>query len=403
MAAVVITSHGAITPLGDTPESCFEQLLAARAPLPPKNFETGTLGSAPVFEVRDFDPKVYFGDKNFRPLNRPALFAFTAVQQALNRGGWDEDTIASAELGLVLGTMFGSVNTIAAFDYNAQKVGPKYAKPLDFANTVINAVAGQTAIWFHLTGINSTIAAGATSGLHAIGYAAGLIESGRTQALLAGGVDELCLETWLGFSRLGRLGSGPQSGRPFAAGSDGFLLGEGAGMLLLESAEHAVGRGVKPLAQISGFASAFDASRGGDPQTRIEAIARAIQSALDQAGLVPADIDACYASANGCADLDQIEANALALSLGPATPITALKLNLGEALGASGGLAACMAIESLQRGVLLSGPSATAGAPMLAAQPGKSRHLLLNGLGFDGSCCALIISAPDPGGAVHPP
>lgn len=398
MTSVVITSTGLIAPSGDTPERFAEALAHPQPATRPRLFDPAQLEGGSVHELLDFDPSAYLGDQNFRPLNRPALFAITAASQALARGRWDAESIAASEVGLVLGTMFGSIQTIAEFDYNAQKVGPKYAKPLDFANTVINAMAGQTAIWFHLTGINSTIASGSISGLYALGYASGLVESGRTRALLAGGSEELSLPAWLGFARRGLMGSQDAAGSQLP--NDGFLLGEGAALLMLEHREHALARGALPLARVSGFASAFDPSRGLDTDRCAEALTRAITGALAQAKLEPGAIDACLASQNGVPHLDRGEALALArVFASHPIPVTALKGRIGEALGASGALTACAAVATLADGDLHAVVGTSAELAAQAPQPLQSirlhaRHLLLTAVGLDGSCCALILSAP---------
>src|SRR5205085_7794233 len=140
-----------------------------------------------------------------RPLDRTSRLVASAAQLALNDSGWSEALRNQHEVGLVLGTMFCSVRTISEFDRRAVEAGPAYASPLDFSNTVINAAAGQTAILHDLRGVNTTVSTGVTSGLQAIAYAADLIRGGRARALLAGGADELCFESFYGFERAGLL------------------------------------------------------------------------------------------------------------------------------------------------------------------------------------------------------
>src|SRR6185369_17866075 len=179
---------------------------------------------------------------------------------------WSESLRSEEEVGLVLGTMFCSLQTISAFDRRALEAGPRFASPLDFSNTVINAAAGQTAILHNLRGINSTISAGVTSGLQAISYATDLIRTGRSRVLLAGGADELCFESFYGFERAGRLcRSNDTDGDfpiPFDARRNGMVLGEGAALLVLEDADFARERGVEPIAEIVGHGSSFDFSQG---------------------------------------------------------------------------------------------------------------------------------------------
>src|SRR5262249_19598300 len=150
---------------------------------------------------------------------------------------------------------FCSVRTIGEFDRRAQKEGPEYASPLDFSNTVINAAAGQVAIWHSLRGVNSTIAAGAAAGLHAIGYATRLIRTGRAPALVAGGAEELCFESFLGFLNAGLLTreDAPGAHVPFDARRSGCALGEGAAFLVLEDEAYASARGARIVGRIDGF------------------------------------------------------------------------------------------------------------------------------------------------------
>ena len=137
--------------------------------------------------------------RNIRPLDRTGRLAAVGVELALADAPWPAAERRARGIGLILGTMFCSVRTIGEFDRRAQQAGPEYASPLDFSNTVLNAAAGQVAIWHGLPGVNTTIASGAVSGLHAIGYAATLIRTGRASVLVAGGAEEVCFESCYGF------------------------------------------------------------------------------------------------------------------------------------------------------------------------------------------------------------
>src|SRR5215813_3025524 len=203
---VVITGAGVISSLGDSSSSLqFSLCSGRRAVKPVELFNTTGLGCPLGGEIPSFDAQKYLGRRNLRPLDRTSRLVASAAQMALNDSGWSESMRKEEDVGLVLGTMFCSVHTISEFDRRALEVGPAYASPMDFANTVINAAAGQTAIVHDLKGINSTISCGASSGLQSIAYAAGLIRNGRAKALLAGGAEELCFETFFGFARAGML------------------------------------------------------------------------------------------------------------------------------------------------------------------------------------------------------
>lgn len=289
---VVITGSSAITPLGDTPASvhgalCRGETGLARVTL----FSTEGLPCPVGGEITGFSPREYLPKGNLRPLDRAAQLATIAAARALEGAGCTPELRRERDVGLVLGTLFGSVHTISAFDRRALEAGPQYAKPMDFANSVINAPAGQTAIWHDLRGVNSTICSGTGSGLQAIAYAANLIRAGRADTLLAGGADELCFESFLGFHRTGRVaGSSRRQGAgadprpiPFAADRNGFALGEGAALFLLEERDQALARGATPLGEIRGSGNAFDPSRGRDAARAAGALERSVEEALAEA------------------------------------------------------------------------------------------------------------------------
>jgi 3-oxoacyl-[acyl-carrier-protein] synthase II len=190
--AVVVTGAGVLSPLGDSAEALHAALVAGRSGLKPVElFPLDGLGSVQAGEVRPFEPRDYLGERNLRPIDRTSRLLISAAQRALDESGWTPELRAGREIGLVLGTTFCSVKTISEFDRRNLQLGPSYASPLDFANSVINAAAGQAAIWHGLRGLNSTISAGEASGLLAIAYGAQQIRGGRAAALLAGGAEEI--------------------------------------------------------------------------------------------------------------------------------------------------------------------------------------------------------------------
>ena len=400
---VVITGRGAITPLGDCPNEIHRALCEGRRGAAGiRGFDTGELPIHEAAEV-DFDPTRYFQGRNLRPIDRTGRLVIAAAQLTLDDAGWDEEALAAREAGLVLGTMFGSIHTISAFDRRALEAGPKYVKPFDFANSVINAAAGQTAIWHGLRGINSTITGGIGAGLQALGYATDLIRGGRAEALLAGGGDELCFESALGFSRAGHLAHRAASSVPFSAGREGMTMGEGAALLMLEAAETASARDAKILAEVRGHGSTFDPSRGHEPERAAAAMARAIRQALTDAGCTAQQIAWISAGANGSPAGDLREARALASIFSEAMlpPVTAIKSALGEGLGASAALQALQAIEASRRNEWpgISGleqvdpelPLSGLGANPKRFDEQESRLGLVTSTGLDGQSSAMVL------------
>ena len=356
---VVVTGIGVLSALGDSPRALHAALCEGRSGLSPVSWEEAD-GMPTLLAGRvEFDPRTYLGDGNLRPLDRTGRLAVAAAGLALQDAGWTPEALEETEVGFVAGTMFGSVHTIAGFDRRAMEAGPNYAKPMEFANSVINAASGQTAIWHNLWGINATISGGAASGAQAIAYATDLIRTGRASALLAGGVDELCFESAYGFYRVGLLydpgDDDAPPGPPYDARHSGLTLGEAGAFLVLEDSAAAAARGATVLAEVRGHGDAFDASRGADEESVAAALARAVETALELSGRAPAELTCVSASANGDPKGDRGEAAGLAMALGEAAawlPVVAIKSMLGETLGASGALQAVTLIESMRAGRL---------------------------------------------------
>ena len=409
---VVVTGAGVISSLADSAAGLHAALCEGKSGLKPVElFSTEGLGCHQAGEIRPFEPRDYLGERNLRPIDRTSRLLLVAAGQALKAAGYPADDAAATaamsekELGLVLGTTFCSVRTIAEFDRRGLQLGPSYASPFDFANSVINAAAGQAAIWFGLSGSNSTVSAGEASGLAAIAYATDQIRGGRSAALLAGGAEELCFESFVGHFRAGRLcGSG--DGReeipiPFHPRRNGFALAEGAALLMLEDAGAAAGRGVPVLAEVLGHGSAFAPRRTREDASG--AVARAVRIALEDAGIGPADVDCLSVSANGSVEGDLWEALGVAEALGSSAadlPVTAIKSMLGEALGASGGLQAAALLGTLADGVLpgIPGLDLDGDVPLHGAGGGvrriAARRALATALSTDGHAFAVVLGAP---------
>jgi 3-oxoacyl-[acyl-carrier-protein] synthase II len=407
MKRVVITGAVVVSSLGDTPSGLHAALCEGRSGIGPVGlFDTKGLGCPLGGEVRDFDAQRYLGRRNLRPLDRTSRLVASAAQLALDDSGWTAEMRAAAEVGLILCTMFCSVRTISEFDRRALEAGPAYASPMDFANTVINAAAGQTAILHDLRGVNTTVSTGVTSGLQAVAYAADLIRAGRARALLAGGADELCFESFYGFDRAGLLcrsdGHNGHYAVPFDARRNGFTPGEGAALLMLEEGASAYERGARVLAEVSGAGCGYDSSRGRDERKAVASIAHAMRFALYEAMLRAYEVEAFSASANGSPGGDRREALAVAEVFGDhaqTMPVAAVKSMLGETLGASGAMQVVAALETMRDGRLPGIPQleeVEEDFPLALAGPARQEddvsNVLVNSVGLDGHSCSLLLA-----------
>ncbi|HEV2855775.1 MAG TPA: beta-ketoacyl synthase N-terminal-like domain-containing protein [Thermoanaerobaculia bacterium] len=411
MGGVVITGAGVLSCVADSPPGLHAALREGRSGLKPiELFSTEGLGCRQAGEIRPFEPRDYLGERNLRPIDRTSRLLLVAAGQALKAAGYTAEDAAMSEkrsekeLGLVLGTTFCSVRTIAEFDRRGLQLGPSYASPFDFANSVINAAAGQAAIWFGLRGSNTTVSAGEASGLAAIAHAADQIRGGRADALLAGGVEELCFESFVGHFRAGRLcgsrGEGEEVPIPLHARRNGFALAEGAALLMLEDAASAAERGAPVLGEVLGHGSAFAPRR--TQEDAAGAVARAVRLALADAGLGTEDVDCLSVSANGSVDGDLWEALGISEALGPRAadlPVTAIKSMLGEALGASGGLQAVALLGTLADGALPGIPGLDLDDDIPLHGAGGSirritaRRALATALSTDGHAFAVILGS----------
>lgn len=407
---VVITGTGVVSPLGHARDELHRSLCGGRSGFKEASaFSTTGIEHPLVGEITSFQAADYLGSRGLRALNRTSQLLTVAAELAMRDSGWTPELVANQEVGLVVGTMFCSARTISEFDIRALQEGPSRASPLDFANTVINAAAGQAALWHKLTGLNSTISAGSASGVQALGYAFDMIRNGVSRALLAGGVEELCFETLYTFYKSGLLciSPGMQAARPipFDARRNGFCLGEGAALLMLEEAESASARGATILGELKGYGSAFNSQQRPNQKEDVESaaatMARAIGMALEGGGFAPSDIDAVSAAANGAQWHDLAEAEALSRVFNGRTqslPVTAIKAMLGESLGASGATQVVTMLAALEDGRLPGIPSLEAlddRCSMLSAtnqtRDFAGNHALINALGIDGNCCSLVI------------
>lgn len=401
---VAITGAGIISSLGDSPSRFHQALCDEQSGLHPVEesvFEQPINRQAG--RINSFKPEAYLPNKNLRPLDRTGQLVVSAAKLALNSSGWTSEKLMEHEVGLVLGTMFGSIHTISKFDRQALLQGPSCASPMDFANTVINAAAGQTAIWHKLRGINSTVGCGSTSGLTALGYASDLIHFGQQKAVLAGGADEFCFESFCGFERASLLYEaidGTGWPLPFDARRTGFALGEAAALLILEEWESAMDRGAHIFGEIRGYSSALD-SRPGRNGSQRNAIVRAIQAACADAEVSLSEIDCISASANGSVQADRDEALAIHElwdSDSSDVPVGAIKSMTGETLGASGVLQVIDLLETMRTGMLPGIPNLQPAPDLPAlniARQQRSVHAscgLVNGVGLDGYVSALVVS-----------
>ncbi len=357
---IAVTGIGVCSPLGTGRDAYWEALLRGESAfLPITLFDTSPFRACIAGEVRNFDPEMLLGKKGLRDLDRSTRLICCAAKLALDDAKLAISGENTGSMGVSLGTTFGSLHSISQFDRSGLLEGPRAVNPSHFPNTVINSPASQVSIRFKIKGFNTTISTGFCAALDAVSYAADFIRIGRADAVLSGGVEELCEETFRLFHDLGYLsgcdGSQPLC-CPFDARRNGTILSEGAAVLVLENEEHALSRGAMILARILGYGNAFDHRADSTFIHRGSGLKNAIILAMQDAGLGPDDIDTVCSCSNSSQGLDRMETRVLKDALGArasAIPVSSVKSMLGETFSASGALALAAAVGELRMQTML--------------------------------------------------
>ncbi len=391
---VVITGLGVVAPNGIGKEEFWNNCFAGVSGIKPiALFDTSKYRCRYAGEITGFKPEQYLGPKGLRNLDRTTLLALVAAKLAIDDARLDINDDNRHEIGVVLGSTMGSVHSISEFDKEGLREGPRYVNPAHFPNTVINSPASQVAIRFGLRSLNATISTGFTASLDAIGYAWDMLELGRAKKLLVGGVEELCIQTFLGFYKLGFLATSqngtPPFYRPFDRRHSGTLLGEGAVFVVLEPLQDAMVRGATIYGELLAYSNQFhpDSFFRYDPQAR--GPVTVIRQALEEAGLTPDDIDHISACANSTKVCDDMETTALNTVLGSRVdriPVNAVKSLLGESFSAG---AAFQLASTL--GALVHQP-VPATVPSNGSEASESETALINTFGPTGTSSAMVLA-----------
>ena len=324
-------------------------------------FDTQATRSKMAGEITNFKAEDFLGEKGLRTLDRATKLVLSSAKLALDDAGFkaplDEDL--SLRTGVSLGSTLGSVWSISEFDKEGLRGGPRSVNPALFPNTVINAPASQISIRFNIKGFNTTISTGFSASLDAIDYAVNFIRLYDYDVVLAGGVEELCLQTFLGFYKIGHLAGSregkPEINCPFDKRRNGIVLGEGACILVLEEMEHAKNRSAHIYAEILGYGTSFDPKSKNLYNPKAEGAAKAIKYALEDAKVNPGEIDYISATANSTLDCDVMETRAVNRVFGGKAkrlPISSIKSMIGDTFSASGAMNVAASIGAMNNGFI---------------------------------------------------
>jgi len=403
---VVITGIGVVAPNGIGKEEFWNNCFAGVSGIKPITlFDTSKYRCHFAGEISDFQPEKYLGPKGLRNLDRTTLLSLVAAKLAIEDAQLEITDDNRDNIGVVLGSTMGSVHSISEFDKEGLREGPRYVNPAQFPNTVINSPASQVAIRFGLRGLNSTISTGFSAGLDAIGYAIDMLRLGRAKVLLVGGVEELCIQTFLGFYKVGLLATArngtPPVYAPFDLSHQGSLLGEGAAFFALELFGEAQRRGARRYVEPTGYGTQFHPASMHRYDPEATGVTGAIEEALAEARVAPEQIDYISGCANATKACDAMEITALKRTLGgraQSAPVSAVKSMLGESFSAAGALQLAVTVGAVvrkQRPPTIKWQEGTPGLTFDCV-PGHGRTArietaLVNSFGLTGVSSALII------------
>ena len=406
---VVVTGMGMLTALGNDVASTWAGLLAGRPGIATiASFDPSRLTAQIAGEVHDFDSSHVLDRKDQRRTDRYIQFGLVAAREAMDQAELParlEGTLAE-RTGVILGTGLGGVGTLNdGFSTNALR-GPDRISPFLIPMGIPNVGAGQIAITYGMTGPNfATVSACATGG-HAVGEAYETIRRDDADIMLAGGSEACIFEVLIGgFAAMRALSTRnddpPAASRPFDSARDGFVVGEGAAVLLLEDLEHAQARGATPLAELVGYGATADASHITLPAPGGMGAVRAARRALEKAGLGPEDVQHVNAHATSTPEGDKAELQAIKTIFGDhagSVAITANKSMLGHTLGAAGAIEAIATVQALRDGCVpptinLTDPDPEAAGLDIVTGEARQADLavgLSNSFGFGGQNTALV-------------
>tara|TARA_R110002110_G_scaffold194901_29_gene404147 strand:- start:133 stop:1395 length:1263 start_codon:yes stop_codon:yes gene_type:complete len=365
MRRVVVTGLGLVTPLADGVEASWDRILEGKSGAGPiTGFDASKLVTQYACEVPlgdgtdgTFDAGKYMEPKEQRKVDTFILFGMAAAQQAVEDAGWTpKDRESQERTGVLIGSGIGGLNSIANTAVMMKEKGPRRVSPFFVPGALINLISGQVSIRYGFRGPNHSVVTACSTGAHAIGDASRMIQHGDADVMIAGGAEAAICEIGIaGFNACKALstkrGDDPQkASRPYDADRDGFVMGEGAGIVVLEEYEHAKARGAKIYAEVLGYGLSGDAYHITAPAEDGDGAERSMRSALRGAGLEPADID--YINAHGTSTMaDTIELGAVERMMGDAAgkvTMSSTKSATGHLLGAAGAIEAIFSILAIR-------------------------------------------------------
>lgn len=406
---VVVTGLGVITAIGHEVEGFWSSLVAGRGGVGRITaFDPSELASQIGAEVRDWDPTLHMDPKEARRNDRYTHFGFVAARQAFRDSALDMAKEDADRVGVVIGSGIGGMYTFESQLKVMAERGPRKVSPFTIPSLIGNMCSGMVAIDLGARGPNFGIVSACATGTHALGEAMHMIRRGDADVMIAGGAEAsitpFAYASFCSMKAMSTRNEDPGSAcRPFSLGRDGFVMGEGAGVLVLESLAHAQARGARIYCELAGYAATCDAHHITMPDPEGKGLSMAMTRALNSAGMRPDEIDYLNAHGTSTPYNDKFETLAIKRVFGEharSLAISSTKSMTGHLLGAAGGIESVICAKTLQQQVIaptinLHEPDPECDLDYVPnqARPAKVRGVLSNNLGFGGQNASVVFRA----------
>lgn len=405
---VVVTGMGCISPVGNTVKETWEALLAGKSGSAMITaFDASQHKTKFAAEVKGFDPQAVFGNRDARKMDRFTQFAIAAAQEALDHSGLKIDETNRDRIGILIGTGIGGLGTILEQVEVMRERGADRVSPFLVPMMISDSAPGMLAIRVGVRGPNMAIATACASGNNSIGDAMETIRRGAADVMIAGGAEASLLPLAMaGMNVMGALSTRNEepetASRPFDRTRDGFVMGEGAGMLIIESLESAQARGANILCELTGYGTTDDAHHISAPAENGAGAALSMKLALENAGLTIHDVD--YINAHGTSTPlnDKSETAAIKSVFGEqaySVPVSSTKSMTGHLLGASGAVEAVACVLAIREGIIpptmhyqTPDPECDLDYVPNQARQAALKHVMSNSFGFGGHNATLVFS-----------
>jgi 3-oxoacyl-[acyl-carrier-protein] synthase II len=409
---VVVTGLGCVTPLGIGVEETWSALVAGKSGIATiTKFDPSDMVTQIAGEVKDFNPEDYLSRKEIKRMDDFTIYAIAATRLAVEDAGLDINGNNANRVGVVIGCGLGGLKTIEKFHRIMLEQGPKKVSPFFIPMLIANMAPGQISIIFGAKGPNIAIETACAAGAHAVGDSFKLIQRKAADVMITGGVEATITPLGVtGFNAMRAISTrndAPEkASRPFDRDRDGFVMGEGSGIIILEALDHALERSAPIYAEIIGYGLTGDAHHMTAPAPDGEGMARCLQMGLDDAGIGPEEVD--YINAHGTStDLnDRFETNAIKTVFGEHSyrvPVSSTKSMTGHLLGGAGGVESIFSVLAIKNGIIpptinYENPDPACDLDYVPNHSRKTdvRAAVSNSFGFGGTNASLVFRRYEP-------